>query len=115
MYIRDRKNEKREGKDGVWMRKAKAKERRHIWSAAGELRRGSWMHGVLVREQVEEGRYVLPKSEGVGFSSHVSGPRHLSTSFLLIDCQFFIHDFILSLCTSAEYSIVHLYSLLDVP
>jgi hypothetical protein len=42
MYIRDRKNEKREGKDGVWMRKAKAKERRHIWSAAGELRRGSW-------------------------------------------------------------------------
>jgi hypothetical protein len=44
MYIRDRKNEKRQEKDGVWMRKAK--ERRHIWSAAGELRRGSaWSVG----------------------------------------------------------------------
>jgi hypothetical protein len=56
----------------------KAKERRHIWSAAGELRRGSLMHGVLVREEAEEGRYVLPKSEGVGLSSRVSGPRHLA-------------------------------------
>ena len=35
----------------------KAKERRHTWSAAGELRRGR-MHGVLVREEAEEGRYV---------------------------------------------------------
>jgi hypothetical protein len=76
MYIRDRKNEKRQEKDGVSMRKAK--ERRHIWSAAGELRRDSWMDGVLVREEVEEGRYGMPKSEGVGLSSHVSGPRHLA-------------------------------------
>ena len=109
MYIRDRKNEKRQEKDGVSMRKAK--ERRHIWSAAGELRRGSWMHGVLVREEVEEGRYMCCQIVREWGSARSKTSR---TSFLLIDCQFVTHDFTLSLCTSAEYSIVHLYSLLDV-